>query len=369
MTVILFVAANEYSPWGASEELWSLAALRMSVGGEQVIVSVKGWHNEAARISQLERAGCTVLRRWEATPFGYRPRYELPESEKTASTMQRVQPDLVILSQANNYEGLGWMEECLRKHVNYVTITHGATEYSWPTDNIAVRLQTGYLHAKACFFVSNHSLQLTERQIASKLSNAEVVFSPYNVPFDAALSWPNDGMTRLACIARLDPETKGQDILFDVLKDPRWKKRPVKVVLFGEGPYKEVLLALRNSLELENVTFGGYVEDIGAIWERHHALVLPSRIEGRPLVIIEAMLCARPVITTNVGGNSELVEDNVTGFVAKAPTAACFDEAMERAWRIRDYWYDMGLAASRVARDIVPCDPVGIFVARLADLL
>src|SRR5437763_3000966 len=44
------------------------------------------------------------------------------------------------------------------------------------------------------------------------------------------------------------------------------------------------------------------------------------------------ILCARPAIVTNVGGNAELLEDGRSGFVAPAPTIKHLNEAMERAW-------------------------------------
>src|SRR4051812_18515045 len=107
VTRILFVSANESAPWGASEELWSQTAIRLAVSGWDVTASVRGWEHEAPQLSELEHSGCTVLRRWQKPLFHYRPIYELPESERTESTLARVRPDLVVVSQGDNYEGLG----------------------------------------------------------------------------------------------------------------------------------------------------------------------------------------------------------------------------------------------------------------------
>jgi glycosyl transferase family 1 len=49
----------------------------------------------------------------------------------------------------------------------------------------------------------------------------------------------------------------------------------------------------------------------------NHVHAMPSRIEGLPLVLIEAMLCGRPVVATDVAG-AEVIEDEVTGFLAGA---------------------------------------------------
>jgi glycosyltransferase involved in cell wall biosynthesis len=77
----------------------------------------------------------------------------------------------------------------------------------------------------------------------------------------------------------------------------------------------------------------------------NHLLVLPSRSEGTPLALVEAMLCARPAVVTDVGGNADWVEDDQTGFVAEAPTAKSFGAALERAWAARAKWQIMGKQA------------------------
>ena len=119
---------------------------------------------------------------------------------------------------------------------------------------------------------------------------------------------------------------------------------------------------------MENVEFRGHVGSIQDVWKNHHLLVLPSRLEGLPLVLVEAMLCGRPAVVTNVAGNSEVLDDNETGFLAAAPTAAHFDEAMERAWQRRNQWEDMGREAARRIRLAVPEDPVGVFADQLMKL-
>ena len=81
------------------------------------------------------------------------------------------------------------------------------------------------------------------------------------------------------------------------------------------------------------------------------------------------MLCARPCIVTDVAGNTELIEDNVHGFVAAAPSPPCLDEALERAWQQRDRWQAIGQAAAARVRTAVPRDPVGELVRKLEDIL
>jgi glycosyltransferase involved in cell wall biosynthesis len=74
--------------------------------------------------------------------------------------------------------------------------------------------------------------------------------------------------------------------------------------------------------------------------------VLCSVAEGKPLALTEAMVCGRPAVVTDVGGNAELIRDGVTGFVAASPTVPAISDALERAWTSRARWPDMGRAAA-----------------------
>jgi glycosyltransferase involved in cell wall biosynthesis len=77
--------------------------------------------------------------------------------------------------------------------------------------------------------------------------------------------------------------------------------------------------------------FTGHTESLDALWRQHHGLILPSRVEGLPLAMVEAMLRGRPVIATRVAGIPEVLEDGASGFLAAAPTVEHLDEAMQRA--------------------------------------
>jgi len=102
---------------------------------------------------------------------------------------------------------------------------------------------------------------------------------------------------------------------------------------------------------------------------RGEVLVLPSRTEGLPLALIEAMMCGRFGIVTNEGGTSEVVEEGRTGFIANAAKVDELDHAMERAWAVRKEWESIGKAAGRAVRTMVPLDPVASFTAKLLGLV
>ena len=231
-------------------------------------------------------------------------------------------------------------------------------------------MRSAFQGALRCYFVSRHNLQLTESQIGETLMNAEIVRNPFLVPGNP-LPWPEtqDHSIKLACVARLETGEKGQDILLQVLARQPWRNRNLSVSFFGAGHNGEALRGLATRLALSNVVFPGFVSDVESIWQTHHALALPSRTEGLPLALIEAMLCGRFGIVTNEGGSAEVVEDGRTGFIANAAKADEFDQAMERAWVVREQWESIGKAAGMAVRTMVPPDPARAFTAKLLDLL
>jgi glycosyltransferase involved in cell wall biosynthesis len=95
------------------------------------------------------------------------------------------------------------------------------------------------------------------------------------------------------------------------------------------------------------------IRNVEEVWANHHALVPQSRYEGMPLLAVEAMLCGRPCIATDLGGNSELIYDRINSFLAKAATV----EAMNRAWGNRDRLKDIGLRTASDVRQCVSRDP------------
>ena len=93
----------------------------------------------------------------------------------------------------------------------------------------------------------------------------------------------------------------------------------VRVVLIGHdleqgGRYRDLLEREARSLGLEGrVTFTGHRSDARALLAGLDVFVLPSWVEGMPIVVLEAMAAGKPVVATAVGGTPELVVDGETG--------------------------------------------------------
>lgn len=115
-------------------------------------------------------------------------------------------------------------------------------------------------------------------------------------------------------VGRLSPE-KNLPILLrcaQVLSD-------VAFVLVGDGPQGEALK--QAATPLKNVYFVGRQENVEEFYASFDILMLPSSIEGLPLVILEAMACGTPVVASDVGAIAEVVNDGVNGSLIWNPGA------------------------------------------------
>jgi glycosyltransferase involved in cell wall biosynthesis len=369
----LFVAANEGAKWGGSEVLWSSAAAKLAKRGAEVRVSVPDWGGAVPQVERLRSAGCLIFYRRPPSFLRrvLRKFWPLPNSARSHVRSVGNGMDLVVISQGNNTDGLRWMEHSRAAGYRYAVIAQCASEAWWPDDDIAERLSASYESASRAYFVSQANLDLSRRQFVSPLGNSKVIRNPFNVPYDARPPWPtNEGEgLSLACVGRLEVTAKGQDLLLEVLSLPHWRQRKVRLSIVGEGVNGRMLRRAAQELKLTGVEFKGHVSDVEEVWRRHHVLVLPSRHEGMPLSVVEAMLCSRPCIVTNVAGNRDLVRDGVNGFLAKAPTVELLDEAMNRAWDRRNQLIEMGGTAAIDVRQWVSRDPAEDFAQELLTLV
>ncbi|MHC5830971.1 MAG: glycosyltransferase, partial [Nostoc sp.] len=90
--------------------------------------------------------------------------------------------------------------------------------------------------------------------------------------------------------------------------------------------------------------------------------------EGLPIALVEAMMCGRPAIATDVGGIPEVLEDNITGFLAGSTSFKEIDEALERAWQRRYDWEKIGEKASESIRKLIPPNPEQILAEKLLNI-
>jgi glycosyltransferase involved in cell wall biosynthesis len=242
---------------------------------------------------------------------------------------------------------------CRAVGIPYVVLLQAAGTHSWIDPRSLDEFRNAYVHAQRCYFVSDENREIVETNLALNLPATQIVDNPFTVSPNGAPDWPKAEIFRLACVARIHYPTKGQDLIARVLRLPKWRQRPLQVALWGSdnGNLRQLQQAIKQYGLESQLAYSGISNDIEQLWSEHHGLLLPSRAEGNSLSLIEAMLCGRLAITTNVGRASELIDDNESGFIAPAPTVELLDEALERGWQKRHEWQEIGRRAAAAIRN------------------
>lgn len=110
----------------------------------------------------------------------------------------------------------------------------------------------------------------------------------------------------------------------------------LKIKIIGNGSMMKQLRDQMYKLKRHDIQFLGAMNQKAIISEmqRSKALILPSRHEGLPFVIIEALACGLPVITTNCGGPEEMINDSV-GIVVEKENEIALRQAIDRLLKMK----------------------------------
>jgi glycosyltransferase involved in cell wall biosynthesis len=146
---------------------------------------------------------------------------------------------------------------------------------------------------------------------------------------------PGTGEEYLLFVGRLRIR-KGVEILLEALAHLRSRLPELRLLVAGDGEQGPSLERKAVSLELtDHVSFLGRCSagEVRELLAGARALVVPSIYEGMPLVILEAMEAAVPVIASRVSGIPEVVEDGVTGWLVPAENIDELARALAEVWR------------------------------------
>ncbi|OXA81509.1 group 1 glycosyl transferase [Flavobacterium frigidimaris] len=115
-------------------------------------------------------------------------------------------------------------------------------------------------------------------------------------------------------------ESKGiQDLIEAVQLLPLKIKKEIKITIYGDGPYKQQLINKIKEYSLENCfDFMGSKSNLNEIFSKYDYMLQPTHMECFSLSILESLAANVPVITTNVGGNTEVVSSGKNGYIFHA---------------------------------------------------
>ncbi|WP_434997446.1 glycosyltransferase [Vibrio scophthalmi] len=352
----VFITTNNGSHNGGSEVLWIESAIRLRELGHDVVVVIKRWYPYPAFFKKFADAGIKIYFK-ETLAF---------------KSIVDFYPDHVVISTGCQDEGVEWYEKCQDNSIPYSIINQLTKEESiWPINvNKNTMVKKGYTSAEKVFFTCHNNHQIMEARLNSKIDNYDIHFNPFHMDRNISIPFPSiESGLKIAVPARLLTVHKGQDAIIELLSQDKWRDRQLQINFYGDGPDKEKLVDLAHKLNVRNICFIDRVNDVSKIWAENHIILLASKMEGLPIVLVGAMMCGRTSVVTDVGGHAELVDDNVNGFVAHGTSVRALDDALERAYQRKDEVEKLGSLARNKILSYMPVDPVQDYVNKLLNLI
>ncbi len=157
---------------------------------------------------------------------------------------------------------------------------------------------------------------------------------------------PGDGFAVL-CVSGLRPE-KRVDLFIEAVGAARGSNPAIRGYVAGEGRERD---RLEPRAAAHQVTLLGARRDVLELVAAASAVCLPSEAEAMPLSILEAMALARPVVATDVGGTSEQVVQDETGYLVSPGDGGAIERALVELAADRSRAEAMGAAGRRRQRE------------------
>lgn len=336
--------------WAATDEVWFRFAVVAAKKGHTIFAAIDKSLEIKKRIPVDLKPSFQLFTRRRH----FRPTRVFLTVEKLFSSFSSLEKkcDVIIINGGSIFDAFNQPEifQFAKKcSVPLVFFCHGHSEF-YPVPDRKV-LRDFLARMKGLIFVAEENQRTIETQLAVKFSNSSVVRNSSSFALNDPLPWPDNPIPQMAIVARLDSYWKGHDVLFRILAEEPWIKREWTLRCFGEGADKSFLEELILHLGLQDKVFlCGHMQNIQDVWKTNQILLLPTKAESFSLAMLEAMMCGRPVATTNVGDQALVIKDDETGWLAECGTPPAFEAVLEKAWHRRASWREIGTMAHQAAK-------------------
>ena len=221
-------------------------------------------------------------------------------------------------------------------------------------------LRRSYSSADRIVTVSNAVAECASKFYGIQRADFTTIHSPIDIEaLDSSASpLPEQSIdpvdVNIACIGRMTKE-KGHHMMLEAIG--AIKEHPVfdclKVWMVGDGPLRSELEALANNLGLsERVHFTGKLPSAAPVLSRCQLVCCPSKYEGLPNVVLEAMALGVPVIASNVGGTSELLGQQEFGTLIPPGNAGILSSAITSFAEHHEHAQDKAIKAKEQIRSL-----------------
>ena len=328
---ILVLANNDVGLYRFRKDL--LAALLRA--GHEVYISLP----DGDFVSELTQIGCRFLDT-AVDRRGMNPVRDVRLLHRYRAMLKEVKPKLVLTYtiKPNIYGGLACRMAHIPYAVNITGLGSAIENGGWLKRLVLALYKPALKGAKVVFFENSGNRDtLVSAGVAPKGRDVVLNGAGVNLEDYPYQPYPQDGPVRLLFVGRVMHE-KGVDELFDAAKRMK-QKYGAGVEFHVVGSFEEAYKPAMDELEKAGVVrYHGYQPDMKRFYAMADCVVLPSYHEGMSNVLLEAAASGRPLITSDIPGCREAVEDGVSGYLCPARNADALYEAMQRFMELPKDW-------------------------------
>lgn len=332
----IVLALESSGPGGAENMVVQLATALRALGHETIVATMReGWMTERAATAGIpvwiepQRPGLDPAWTLRLAARLRRERIDVFHSHEFAmNVFGGAAAVLARVRSASTIHGKHWIADRRRRAIAYRILARLGVPVIAVSEDLAGYLADGLGMRRDRIEVIHNGIPIPD---AVEVDRRAV---------RAVLGLPVDGPLLLA-VGNLYAVKDHANLLRALARLP-----DAQVAIAGRGEEEGNLRRLMAELGLESrVRLLGLRDDVGRLLSAADVFVQPSRSEGLPLAVLEAMAAGLPVVATRVGGMAEAIVENETGLMVAPGDPAELAEALRRLLESTDLRIRMGKAA------------------------
>jgi glycosyltransferase involved in cell wall biosynthesis len=203
----------------------------------------------------------------------------------------------------------------VRKIPSVVSIT-GNPAYTKLRRGLRLKLTMWIL--KNCTYITVTGNNSRKYLIQQRIPGEKIFILPNTLDFTLFRKLGLNREYDIISLGRISEE-KHIEIIVKIVAELKAKIPNIKAAIGGDGPQKEMIINLVKQLKLDkNIDVCGYItpnEDLTSFFNKGKVFLLTSETEGFPRTIIQAAACGLPVVASNVGDITDVIDHGINGFL------------------------------------------------------
>lgn len=311
--IMYFITTSEWG--GASQYVYNLCKFEKDKGNK-VYLAVGSQGELSNRVKELQIPVFIV----KSVKRSINPVSDIKAIFEMRELIKRINPDILHL----NSSKAGIIGRVACKSIKHQKAKVVFTVHGWAfTDGVpskfkkslfrsAEKIVSGLADLFIC--VSKYDQYIGKRdKVLNNKTNSVVIYNGSQNPNSDLINYTVHNPLKLVMVARFSPQ-KNQKLLIEALK--KINPNSYQLTFVGDGETLIDCKRLVEQLSLSNsINFVGFKKDVGPYLVNNDVYILTTHYEGLPISIIEAMSYGLPILASDVGGNSELVTNNVNGYL------------------------------------------------------